>query len=110
MDTATKTGIDVAKTASKKVVRKTAKATGDVIGNKLSDKITSIGKPKEKEQKKQKKFIFHQKKGNKLLMTQCNFIEYKFYFLCTKMKFQKITSFLDTTSDDKGLPRFVTKK
>ena len=26
------------------------------------------------------------------------------------MKFQKITSFLDTTSDDKGLPRFVTKK
>ena len=69
MDTATKTGIDAAKTASKRVVRKTAKATGDVIGNKLSDKITSIGKPKEREQKKQKKFIFHQKKGNKLLMT-----------------------------------------
>ena len=27
-----------------------------------------------------------------------------------KMKFQKITNFLDTTSDDKDLPRFVTKK
>ena len=26
------------------------------------------------------------------------------------MKFQKITNFLDTTSDDKDLPRFVTKK
>ena len=25
------------------------------------------------------------------------------------MEFQKITNFLDTTSDDKDLPRFVTK-
>ena len=52
MDTATKTGIDVAKTASKRVVQKTAEATGDLIGNKTADKITSIGKPKEKETKK----------------------------------------------------------
>ena len=29
---------------------------------------------------------------------------------CIKMEFQKITNFLDTTSDDKDLPRFVTKK
>ena len=49
MDTATKTGIDAAKTSSKKVVQKTAEATGDLIGNKVVDKITSIGKPKEKE-------------------------------------------------------------
>ena len=26
------------------------------------------------------------------------------------MEFQKIANFLDTTSDDKDLPRFVTKK
>ena len=26
------------------------------------------------------------------------------------MKFQKIITLLDTTSDDKGLPKFVTKK
>ena len=32
MDTATKTGIDAAKTASKTLVQKTAKATGDLIG------------------------------------------------------------------------------
>ena len=32
MDTATKTGIDAAKTASKRVVQKTAEATGDLIG------------------------------------------------------------------------------
>ena len=54
MDTATKTGIDAAKTASKRVVQKTAEATGDLIGNKTADKITSIGKPKEREKEKTK--------------------------------------------------------
>ena len=50
MDTATKTRIDVAKTASKRIVQKTAEATGDLIGKKIADKITSIAKPKEKEE------------------------------------------------------------
>ena len=44
MDTAAKTGIDAAKSASKRVVQKTAGATGDLIGNKKTDKITSLGK------------------------------------------------------------------
>ena len=39
MDTATKTGIDAAKTTSKRVVQKTAEATGDLIGNKIADKL-----------------------------------------------------------------------
>ena len=34
MDTATKPGIDAAKTTSKRVVQKTAEATGDLIGKK----------------------------------------------------------------------------
>ena len=55
IDIATKTGIDAAKTASKREVQKTAEATGDLIGNKIADKITSIGKPKEKETKKEEK-------------------------------------------------------
>ena len=55
MDTATKTGIDVVKTDSKRVVPKTVEATGDLIGNKIDDKITSIGKPKEKEKGKTNK-------------------------------------------------------
>ena len=54
MDTATKTGIDAAKIASKRVVQKTAEDTGDLIGNKIADKITSIGKPKEKTKTKEK--------------------------------------------------------
>ena len=37
IDTATKSGIDAAKTASKRVVQKTVKATGDLIGNKIAD-------------------------------------------------------------------------
>ena len=49
METATKTGKDAAKTASKRVVQKTAEATGKLIGNKLADIIILIGKPKEKE-------------------------------------------------------------
>ena len=49
MDTASKTGLDAAKTPSKKTVQKTAEATGYLIGNKIADKITLIGKPKEKE-------------------------------------------------------------
>ena len=35
VDTATKTGIDAAKTTSKRVVQKTAEASGDLNGNKV---------------------------------------------------------------------------
>ena len=48
MDTATKTEKDAAKIASKRVVQKTAEATGYLNGNKIADKITSTGKSKEK--------------------------------------------------------------
>ena len=41
MDTATKPEIDAAKTVSKRVVQKKAEAKGDLIGNKIADKITS---------------------------------------------------------------------
>ena len=58
MDTATKTGIDTAKTALKSVVQKTAGATGDLIGNKIADQITSVGKSKEKEKTKKAEEIY----------------------------------------------------
>ena len=44
MDTATKTGIDAAKTGSKRVVQKTAEVTRDLIGNKIADKTTLLDK------------------------------------------------------------------
>ena len=49
MDTTTKTGIDAAKTDSERVVQKTAEASGDLIGNKIADGITSLSKAKSKE-------------------------------------------------------------
>ena len=52
MVTATKTEIDAVRTASKRVIQKPAKATVDLIGNKVAHKITSVGKPKEDDQKK----------------------------------------------------------
>ena len=58
IDTANKTGIDAAKTASKIVVQKTAEATGDLIGDKIADKIIPIGKPKEKEKAKEIEEIY----------------------------------------------------
>ena len=39
VDTASKTGIDASKIASKRVVQKTAEATGGLIGNNTADKI-----------------------------------------------------------------------
>ena len=57
IDTATKTGIDAAKPTSKRVVQKTAEATGDLISNKIADKITSIGKSKEKTNKPEEIYI-----------------------------------------------------
>ena len=52
MDTATKIGIDAAKAASKRLVQKTAETTGDLIGNKIADKIILLGKTKEREKTK----------------------------------------------------------
>ena len=43
MDTTRKTGIDSAKPAFERVVQKAAEATGHLIGNKIGDKITSVG-------------------------------------------------------------------
>ena len=70
MDTVTKTGIDAVKTAFTQVVQKTAEATGDLIRNKIADKINSLGKTNSKEKKMiDKKFTYNQKKDSKLLMT-----------------------------------------
>ena len=48
MDTATKSGIDSAKTTSKRVVQKTVEVIGDLIGNTIVEKLTSLGKSKDK--------------------------------------------------------------
>ena len=46
-DTAIKTGKDFATIACKTIVHKSAEATGDLVGSKAADKITSMGRSKE---------------------------------------------------------------
>ena len=64
MNTSTKTGIDDAKTAYKRVVQKNAEATGDLIGNKTADKITSLAKTKSqgKDDERQEIYIAPEKR------------------------------------------------
>ena len=72
MDTAAKTGIDAAKTASKKVIKKTAEAA-DLIGNKVADKITSIGKLKEKEKATKAEEIYIQPEKRQQIIDDLKF-------------------------------------
>ena len=44
LDSAKKSSVDAIRTASKRAIQKTAEATGDLIGNKIADKITSVSK------------------------------------------------------------------
>ena len=46
LDSAKKSTTDAIKTTSKRAIQKTAEATGDLIGNKIADKITSVSKKK----------------------------------------------------------------
>ena len=81
LDSAKKSTTDAIKTASKRVIQKTAEATGDLIGNKTADKITSVSRKLTKGLKNNetevdraspedatKKDTYFQKKGNKLFM------------------------------------------
>ena len=49
-DTAIKTGKDFATAAGKKTVHKSAEATGDLVGNKIADKISSASKKSQNEE------------------------------------------------------------
>ena len=44
LHSAKKSTTDAIKTASKRAIQKIAEATGDLIGNKIADKITSVSK------------------------------------------------------------------
>ena len=48
IDTAKKSTTDPIKTSSKRAIQKTAEETGDLIGNKIADKVTSVSKNSKK--------------------------------------------------------------
>ena len=64
---ATKTGMDDAKTASKRVVQKTAEDTGELIVNKIADKIRARSKDKEREDEANKIETFFIEKTQQVL-------------------------------------------
>ena len=79
LDSGKKSTTDVIKTASKRAIEKIAEATVDLIGNKIANKITSASKELHSKKLNSKKdeneikvskerYIYIQKKGNKLLM------------------------------------------
>ena len=78
LDTAKKSTTDAIKTVSKREIQKTAKAAGDLIGNKIADKITSVSKKTQNNESEagraspkdapKRRYIYLQKKDNKLLM------------------------------------------
>ena len=44
LDSANESTTDAIKTSSKRAIQKTAEGTGDLIGNKIADKMTSVSK------------------------------------------------------------------
>ena len=69
IDTTKKQGSEFAKTAGKRIVQKSAKVTGDLIGNKIADKITPLGKSKnkEKETNEEEEIIIPPEKRQRIL-------------------------------------------
>ena len=76
VDTAKKSATDAIKAVSKRPIQKTAEATGDLVGNKIADKLQVHQKNRIMKKysqiklimKCQKKDIFLQKKDKTLLM------------------------------------------
>ena len=102
MNTATKTWIYAAKTASKWVVHKIAEAAGYLIKNKIADQITSLGKTKSKEKEDERQEIYIQPEKIQRIID-----DLRLFWYHIKMEFEKIANLLETTSDN--VPRFITK-
>ena len=102
MDTATKTGIDAAKTAFKWVVQKTAEATGDLIGNKIADKTTSLGKIKSKEKEDERQEIYTPPEKRQQVID-----DLRLFWHHIRMEYQKLTNLLGAMPNE--VPRFIAK-
>ena len=88
---------------NKQVVQNTAEATGDLIRNKIVDKITSLCKTKSKEKEDERQEIYITLEKRQQIID-----DLRLFWHHIKMEYQKITYLLDTTSDN--VPRFTTKK
>ena len=74
-----------------------------MIGNKIADKITSLGKTKNKEKEERQEMYIPPEKIQEIIdeLRDC----FRHHI---KMEYQKITNLLGTTPNE--MPRFITKK
>ena len=105
MDTARKTGIDPAKTASKRVPQKPAEARRDLIESKIADKITSVRKSKNKEQEdetNETEEIYIPPEKRQQIIDALSFFKH-----IIKMEYQKVTNLLGKILDK--MPKLIIK-
>ena len=74
-----------------------------MIGNKIADKTTSLGKTKSKEKEDERQEIYIPPEKRQQIID-----DLKLFCLHIIMEYQKITNLLGTTLDE--MPRFITKK
>ena len=87
MDTAIRAQLDAAKTASERVVQKSAEATGDLTGNEIADTTISVFKTNSKEKKNETQEVY-----------------------IPPEKRQQIVNDLQTCMIQHSVPRLITKK
>ena len=96
LNTAKKSTANAIKAVSKREIQKIAGTTGDLIGNTIADKVTSVSKnilgKVKSEIKIRKGRYMSPEKDNKLLMNLC-------WYNNMIMEYQKITNLLETTSN-----------
>ena len=74
-----------------------------MIGNKVADKIVSLGKTKSNEKEDERQEIYIPPEKMQQIIDDLRLFSYYI-----KMEYQKTANLLDTTSDNG--PRFITKK
>ena len=67
MDTAKKEGVKFAKTSGRKILDKSAIVTGDLIGDKIVNKINSLGNKEPKNEQEQEEIIISPEKRQQII-------------------------------------------
>ena len=103
LDTATKTGLDSAKTAFKSLVHEAAEATAELIGHKIAEKLVKPKYAPEANSRNVKEIVIPPQKRQGILYIYMNIIYVIYYY---KMEHHKISKLLN----DSSVLEFVTKK
>ena len=118
LDNSLSAGKDFAKIAGKKVLTKSAEATGDLIGNKIADRITKSDRNKEQKENDRimeetqeiiippEKREMEYDKINNLLLSKDNEMSKKLFKFVTR-EYVRVNSLLNTYNENKSI-RFKT--